>query len=382
VWFRREQTQSIRFHSKATPFLTELSPKTKLKMKAQGVVLGFLSAALVHGAPASTPGSKSKSPIYITLEEHYDPPVTDPLQTDPVIQLMTPLMDSGVYGKSVPAAQSLNKTRLDSMDENRIRIQVQSRRWQGNELMVHTNNFCHQVVSNDPTPPALTKSDTVKTMNDQLAAAIAPYPERFRGFCFLAMALPEQAAAELERCVSQLGFVGALVDTHLADETFYESSKFDPIWETAQRLDVPIYLHPTYPMIDDVNGTQGRFKSQDNDWPTDVAAMLGTAVYGWHTDCGLHFLRLWLGGVFDRFPNVKLALGHMGETVPYMLDRANSTVAWAKPTGITLPDAWATNVWVTTSGFFSLNPFATLLKTTSTDRIMVSCALFLGQGQG
>jgi predicted TIM-barrel fold metal-dependent hydrolase len=131
-------------------------------------------------------------------------------------------------------------------------------------------------------------------MNDQLAAAIAPYPKRFRGFCFLAMALPEQAAAELERCVSQLGFVGALVDTHLADETFYESSKFDPIWETAQRLDVPIYLHPTYPMIDDVNGTQGRFKSQDNDWPADVAAMLGTSVYGWHTDCGLHFLPLWL----------------------------------------------------------------------------------------
>ncbi|CRG83631.1 2,3-dihydroxybenzoate decarboxylase [Talaromyces islandicus] len=320
-------------------------------MKTQSVFLSFLSAALVRGAPASAPGSKNESPIYITLEEHYDPPVTNPLQTDPVVQLMSPLMTNGVYGKSVAEADSLNRTRLDSMDKNRIRIQV---------------------VSNDPTPPALTKPDTVKTMNDQLAAAIAPYPERFRGFCFLAMALPEQAAAELERCVLQLGFVGALVDTHLADETFYESSKFDPIWETAQRLDVPIYLHPTYPMIDDVNGTQGRFKSQDNDWPADVAAMLGTAVYGWHTDCGLHFLRLWLGGVFDRFPNVKLALGHMGETVPYMLDRANSTLAWAKPSGKSLPEAWATNVWVTTSGFFSLNPFATLLRTTSTDRIMFS----------
>lgn len=93
-------------------------------MKTQDVLLSLLSAALVHGAPASTPGSKDKSPLYITLEEHYDPPVTNPLQTAPVVQLMDPLMTNGVYTKAVAEAQSLNQTRVEGMDKNRIRIQV------------------------------------------------------------------------------------------------------------------------------------------------------------------------------------------------------------------------------------------------------------------
>jgi predicted TIM-barrel fold metal-dependent hydrolase len=190
------------------------------------------------------------------------------------------------------------------------------------------------------------------------------------------MGLPEEAAAELYRCVSSLGFVGALVDNHLANETFYDDTKFDPVWEAAQDLDVPIYLHPTYPLIEDVNGTTGRFKPEGNNWSQSVAAILGTNAYGWHSDCGMQFIRLWLGGVFDRFPGLKIVLGHMGETVPFMLERTNMTIGTSKPTGVTILEAWANNVWVTTSGFFTLSPFAALLGTTALDRIMVSSLSF------
>lgn len=125
------------------------------------------------------------------------------------------------------------------------------------------------------------------------------------------MAYPDQAAMELERCVSQLGLVGALVDSHLLNETYYDDATFDPIWAMAVQLDVPIYLHPTYPRIEDVNSTLGRFKPEDNDWSGPTASVLGTSGYGWHVDAGLGFLRLWLGGAFDRFPGLKIVLGHM-----------------------------------------------------------------------
>ncbi|KAF2787714.1 hypothetical protein K505DRAFT_218955, partial [Melanomma pulvis-pyrius CBS 109.77] len=81
-------------------------------------------------------------------------------------------------------------------------------------------------------------------INDQLAAAISSHPSRLRGFCYLPMAYPQAAAEELERCVKVLGLVGALVDNHLGNMTFYDTTEYDPFWETAQRLDVPIYLHP------------------------------------------------------------------------------------------------------------------------------------------
>ena len=77
--------------------------------------------------------------------------------------------------------------------------------------------------------------------------------------------------------------------------------------------------------------------------------------------------------MFDQFPDLKLVLGHMGEMLPYMLTRSNSLLGPTKTRGASLPETYARNVWVTTSGFFSLDPFATVLKTTARDRIMVSC---------
>jgi predicted TIM-barrel fold metal-dependent hydrolase len=189
------------------------------------------------------------------------------------------------------------------------------------------------------------------------------------------MAYPEAAAEELERCVNELGFLGALVDNHLNNMTFYDSTEYDPFWATAQRLEVPIYLHPTYSPGKDVRKPGGRETPSHGDYSEVVAAALSAHGFGWHVDTGLNFLRLWLGGVFDRFPHVKIILGHMGETIPYMLDRADAAMGSFKTEGVTVKDAWAKNIWVTTSGFFSVDPFSTLQRTTSSDRILVSIGL-------
>ncbi|KUJ13324.1 uncharacterized protein LY89DRAFT_687490 [Mollisia scopiformis] len=190
------------------------------------------------------------------------------------------------------------------------------------------------------------------------------------------MAIPLAAAAELERCISELGFVGALVDSHLLNNTAYDSPAYDPLWSTFAKLNVPLYLHPTYPTPAEIENTGGLFTPDNNVYSLPVASILGTAAWGWHSDVGVQFLRLWLGGVFDRHPDLKVVFGHMGEILPYMLARSTAELGGYKPTGATIPETWTRNVWVTTSGFFSLDPFATLLRTTSVERIMVCLILF------
>ena len=217
--------------------------------------------------------------------------------------------------------------------------------------------------------------EIARSANSEMATAISQHPDRFRGHCFLPMAYPDQAAEELERCVSQLGFVGALVDDHLLNYTFYDGPAYDHLFDVFERLDVPLYLHPTYPPVTEVNGSKGLFAPDPNTYSDPVAAALGTAGWGWHSDTGVAFVRMWFSGVFDRHPNLKVVFGHMGEMVPYMLHRVQYVLGELKPHGVTAYEAYATNVWITTSGFFSLVPFRTLLAATSIDHIMVS--LFL-----
>ena len=219
----------------------------------------------------------------------------------------------------------------------------------------------------DPNPTALRSPSQATQMNDQLAAALKPYPDRFRGFCFPPMAEPDTAATELKRCVNELGFVGALVDCHLGNMTFYGNESYGGFWKVAEELQVPIYLHPTYPPGYDMTKPWGR----DNDSSLAISSIMATSGFQWHVDAGLSFLHLWTDGVFDRFPNVKVVLGHDGETIPYMLQRVDDTLGEEKQSGVTVYEAWDENIWVTTSGFFSLDPFKTLLSTTKTDRIMV-----------
>ncbi|KAK9242631.1 hypothetical protein V1506DRAFT_546932 [Lipomyces tetrasporus] len=114
------------------------------------------------------------------------------------------------------------------------------------------------------------------------------------------------AARELRRCVKVLGFVGALVENHV-DGQFYDDERFWPVFKTAQELDVPIYIHPCFP----VENMVGYYKGNYGD---SVAVALSAYGWSWHSETGPHILRIFASGLFDRFPGLKIVIGHYGRT--------------------------------------------------------------------
>lgn len=203
--------------------------------------------------------------------------------------------------------------------------------------------------------------------NDELAAAARANPSRLAAFAVLPMAFPDDAAAELDRAVTELGCVGALVDARLPDGTHYDGPAYRPVFAAAERLDVPLYLHPAPPSPEEI---EARYAGN---YSARVAAGLASGGWGWHADAGLGFIKMCAAGVFDEYPRLKIVLGHNGEMVPAMLDRAARTLSkFGDGGGLRrgLREIWAENVWVTTSGMYSADMFAMLLKVTKVERIM------------
>ncbi|GKT49804.1 decarboxylase orsB [Colletotrichum spaethianum] len=216
--------------------------------------------------------------------------------------------------------------------------------------------------------PARIEPELCKAVNDDLHSKITHHPDQYAAFAALPMHDPAAAAEELRRSVRQLGFVGALIGNHLEDGSFFDTPQFDPLWTAAEELDVPIYLHPAFPSQDE---SKVNFEGP---YGPGVAAVLGAWGWGWHSRTGLHFLRLFAAGVFNRFPKLKIILGHMGEMLPFMLDRTvKASATWpASEPKRGLREVWDENVWITTSGMFSLAPMACLLQETKVERIIFS----------
>lgn len=180
--------------------------------------------------------------------------------------------------------------------------------------------------------------------NDQLADACRRYPDRFTGLTAIAPQEPERAAKEIERGARELGFKGVIINSHTQGE-YLDDQKFSPIFEAAEALGTPIYLHPQTPprrMIGPL-----------------LDAGLDGAIYGFAVETGMHLLRIITSGVFDRFPRLKLVVGHLGEALPfwlYRLDFMHAATVRAgryeamKPIQRTPSEYLRENVWVTTSG--------------------------------
>ncbi|KAM3077331.1 hypothetical protein ACMFMG_006680 [Clarireedia jacksonii] len=282
------------------------------------------------------PSSRFKMLPSITLEEHY---------------LSSAYIEAQKSNSSLP---DLNAT-FPSHITNKLRSLADERIKDMND-----GNVSIQVLSHTPVDPSPSLS---KQINDELAQAISKNPSRLRGFATLPMGEPSAAAQELERCVKELGFVGALIDSHI-DGKFYDGERFWCVFEKAQDLDVPIYIHPTFT----AEGGMAKYRGNYDD---NVALSLSNWGWGWHSDTGLHFLRLFAAGVFDQFPKLKLVLGHMGELLPFQLDRIYGVAErWGRERK--LKNVWDENVWVTTSGMFSLAPLACLLQTKSRDKVLYS----------
>lgn len=195
-----------------------------------------------------------------------------------------------------------------------------------------------------------------RSANDFLAGEVQKRPDRYSGFAHLPMQDARAAADELERCMTQLKFSGAMINGH-TNGHYLDDPVLSPFWERAEALGAVIYIHPTDPVVPSpaLDGHKG----------------LRRATWEWTFETGSHALRLVFGGVFDRFPKARLALGHMGETLPFLLWRFDSR---AKLYGIKLakpPSEYIKqNILVTTSGMCSQEPLDCTIAALGHERIM------------
>jgi uncharacterized protein len=200
--------------------------------------------------------------------------------------------------------------------------------------------------------------------NEFLAAAVKRYPTRFAGFAALPTASPGKAAEELEKLVREHGFKGAVINGHNRGRCL-DDKFFWPILECAESLSVPIYLHPTQPPKPVIEACYSGFSSMVND-------MLAGPGWGWHIETAIHVIRLVLGGVFDRYPKLQIVIGHLGESLPFMLQRLDvMPVAMTKlkrPISAYLRE----NIHYTFSGFNFTAAFLDLLLEVGVERIMFS----------
>jgi predicted TIM-barrel fold metal-dependent hydrolase len=202
--------------------------------------------------------------------------------------------------------------------------------------------------------------------NDALAAAVNKHPTRLAGLAALPTAAPEQAAKELDRAVRQDGFKGAVINGHnrgrYLDDEFYW-----PILECAETLGVPIYLHPTLPPQAVIEASYGGFS------PGETFMLAGPA-WGWHIETGVHVIRMMVRGVFDRFPKLQLAIGHMGEGLPFMLPRLEQVGAGFAAARLerSLGDYLRQNLHYTFAGFNFTATFQNLLAEVGVERILFS----------
>src|SRR5258708_23650628 len=242
----------------------------------------------------------------------------------------------------------LGVTRLKDMDAGGIDLQVIS----------HT-------VSGIVPHPGGEGMRLARAANDQLAAAVAAHPDRFAGFATLPMTDPEAAADELERAVRSLGLKGAMING-TTNGRFLDDPSFLPILERAVTLDVPMYIHPGVPPASVREAYYSGFDPAVN-------FLLSTGGWGWHSEVGIHALRLILAGVFDRLPTLQIIIGHMGEMIPFMLARINDVLTpVAKHLQHTVPEYFLQNFSITTSGFFTEPPLLLALQIMGADRIMFS----------
>jgi uncharacterized protein len=203
-----------------------------------------------------------------------------------------------------------------------------------------------------------------KEANDFLAEGIRQNPQRFAGFAVAPMSAPEKAVEELQRRISSGGFKGLVINGHIR-ERYLDDKFFWPVLECADALSVPIYLHPTPPP-----------KPVSAAWFSGfaplVSEMLAGPGWGWHIETALHVARLILGGVFDRFPKLQIIVGHMGETLPFMLQRFDvmpqPMTKLQRPISAYLRE----NVHYTFSGFNFTPTFLDLFLQVGVERIMFS----------
>ncbi|UCB43726.1 MAG: amidohydrolase [Dehalococcoidales bacterium] len=283
----------------------------------------------------------------ITLEEHFateeqvnylrsilekEYPVPEVIDEETALGMEVRWVPSSGYSSSLRGGNTIldrllevGERRLRELDEDGIDMQVLSLVSPGVQML-----------------DAPTATAAMKRYNDRLAGIVREHPERFAGLATLAPQDPGEAADELERAVLELGLKGASINSHIKGE-YLDDKKYWVIFERAERLDVPIYIHPRSPSPDMVK-------------PFLTYPALAVAMWGFGAETSLHAMRLICSGVFDQYPGLKIILGHLGEGLTFWLWRLDNR--WQLgPTGSELAkkpsDYFRDNFTITTSGMFS-----------------------------
>lgn len=211
--------------------------------------------------------------------------------------------------------------------------------------------------------------EIARRANDFLAAEVQKRPERFQGLAALALQDPDEAARELQRCVRELGFKGALVNgfSQVRDAqsmVYLDDARYRGFWAEVEKLDVPFYLHPRNPLPSAAQIYEG------HPW------LLGpTWAFGQET--AVHALRLMASGLFDAHPRLQIVLGHLGEGLPYSIWRVDNRNAWTGqppryPAKRKLGEYFQQNFHLTTSGNFRTQTLIDAMLEVGADRIMFS----------
>jgi predicted TIM-barrel fold metal-dependent hydrolase len=279
----------------------------------------------------------------IALEEHV---------TTPDLAKAAQMPDIGAARAFMQALQAklldVGDGRIADMDASGIDMQVLS-------VAVNTLDKLDSATANH----------LARDANDRMAAAVRARPDRFAAFATLALHKPEEAATEFERCIRRLDFKGVILNGTV-DGQFLDDPRFTPIFETAQALDVPIYLHPAPP-------PKPVMEAYYSGLPGSLGYFLSTAGWGWHVETGMHCLRLIVAGVFDRFPGLKIIIGHMGENLPFSIARAEMVMGrGTSHLKRTIGEYFREHFYLTTSGYFTTPPFLCMQQVVGIDHIMFS----------
>ena len=281
----------------------------------------------------------------IALEEHFAIPET--------------LADSRgyfpdrVWQEIKSRVMDIQERRLAEMDANGIEM-----------MLLSLNAPAVQAI-----PDKTRATEVARKANDYLAEQVRLRPDRFQGIAALAMQDPDGATRELERCVTQLGFRGALVNgfSQVGDEdtaVYYDLPQYRPFWAMVERLDVPFYLHPRNPLPRDAKIYEG------HPW------LLGP-IWAFAHETAVHALRLMCSGLFDAYPRLNIILGHLGENLPNALWRIDHANGWIEnrhgyPAKKPMRDYFCGNFHITTSGNFNTQALLEAMLVMGADRIMFS----------
>lgn len=282
----------------------------------------------------------------IALEEHFLPSVVreawaqlPPAEQDPTVKQLEPDIKARL--------EDFADLRIKHMDEGGVDVQVLSLNTPGTQIL-------------EPEPAV----ELARQMNDLVAGIVKKQPDRFQAFATLPTPDPQAAARELERAITELGCQGAMLYGRTRERNL-DHADFLPIFEAAANLRAPLYIHPQSPQPP----VREIYYSGFGDKVDMAFASFG---WGWHLETGIQAVRLILSGIFDRFPDLQIILGHWGESMLFYLERINDLSEVAKNLKKPVADYARENFYVTPSGVFSPHYLKWSLEVIGAERIMFS----------